>query len=128
MISHDTEGMMLITPDNNMCLTCHEPSIAKSMNIISVPKSHVTDYREGVSVTKDGTFVRDGKVLDNSSDIKLVSKSLSHVSNARFVCTACHAPQSDSKNVPENNFTADFRSKGLNEKSNFSDNFGEGVR
>lgn len=128
MISHDIEGMLPITADNNMCLTCHSPEVAKSMGVISVPKSHLTNFREDVMIDKAGNLERDGKIVGNSSDIKLVSKPLDHVSNARFVCVACHAPQSDNKDVPANNFAADFRSKGLNEKSNFIDNFGEGVK
>ncbi len=128
MISHDIEGMVPITANNNMCLTCHEPEVAKATGVIAVPKSHLTDFREAVEIDKAGNLERDGKLVGNSSDIKLVSKPLNHVSNARFVCVACHAPQSENKDVPKNNFAADFRSKGLNEKSNFIDNFGEGVK
>lgn len=128
MIPHDTEGMLPITIDNNQCTMCHDPAVAESMGATPIPKSHFTSFREQVNLDKKGELERDGKVVANSSDLKTIVKPLDHLSNARFNCSACHAPQSDSANVPANNFVPDFRSDGLNSISNLMDTVEEGVK
>lgn len=128
MISHDVEGMLPITIDNNQCIMCHDPMLAESMGATAIPKSHFTNFREDVNIDKKGQLQRDGKIVENSSDIKTVVKPLDHLSNARFNCSACHAPQSQSEIVPENNFVTEFRSSDLNDKSNLLDVIKEGVK
>ncbi|MDX4025603.1 nitrate reductase cytochrome c-type subunit [Aliarcobacter skirrowii] len=128
MISHDVEGMLPITIDNNQCIMCHDPMLAESMGATAIPKSHFTSFREDVNINKKGQLQRDGKIVENSSDIKTVVKPLDHLSNARFNCSACHAPQSQSEIVPENNFVTEFRSSDLNDKSNLLDVIKEGVK
>ncbi|MDX4059469.1 nitrate reductase cytochrome c-type subunit [Aliarcobacter skirrowii] len=128
MISHDVEGMLPITIDNNQCIMCHDPMLAESMGATAIPKSHFTNFREDVNINKKGQLQRDGKIVENSSDIKTVVKPLDHLSNARFNCSACHAPQSQSEIVPENNFVTEFRSSDLNDKSNLLDVIKEGVQ
>ncbi|WP_026803197.1 nitrate reductase cytochrome c-type subunit [Aliarcobacter lanthieri] len=128
MIPHDTEGLLPITIDNNMCTSCHDPLVAESMGATPIPKSHFTNFREYVSLNKDGQLERDGKIVENSSDLKTITKPLDMLSNARFNCSACHAPQSDSANIPKNNFTPEFRSVDLNDKSNLLDVITEGVK
>ncbi|MDX4070454.1 nitrate reductase cytochrome c-type subunit [Aliarcobacter skirrowii] len=128
MISHDVEGMLPITIDNNQCIMCHDPMLAESMGATAIPKSHFTNFREDVNINKKGQLQRDGKIVENSSDIKTVVKPLDHLSNARFNCSACHAPQSQSEIVPENNFVTEFRSSDLNDKSNLLDVIEEGVK
>lgn len=128
MIPHDIEGMLPISLDNNQCVACHDPLVAESVNATSYPQSHVTNFREQISINKDGDIVREGKVLPNSSDIITVSKPLDMLSNSRFVCSSCHAPQSESAIVPKNNFAPEFRTTGLNAKSNLVDTMNEGVK
>lgn len=128
MISHDVEGMLPITIDNNQCIMCHDPMLAESMGATAIPKSHFTNFREDVNIDKKGQLQRDGKIVENGSDIKTVVKPLDHLSNARFNCSACHAPQSQSEIVPENNFVTEFRSSDLNDKSNLLDIIEEGVK
>lgn len=128
MIPHDTEGMLPITIDNNQCTACHDPAVAESMGATPIPKSHFTSFREAVAIAKDGNIERDGKEVANSSDLKPIIKPLDHLSNARFNCSACHAPQSNSVNVPKNNFAPEFRSSDLNDKSNLIDVVTEGVK
>ncbi|RBQ32511.1 nitrate reductase cytochrome c-type subunit [Aliarcobacter vitoriensis] len=128
MIPHDTEGLLPITIDNNMCTSCHDPLVAESMGATPIPKSHFTNFREYVALNKDGQLERDGKVVGNSSDLKTIKKPLDMLANARFNCSACHAPQSNSANIPKNNFTPDFRSSDLNDKSNLLDVITEGVK
>lgn len=128
MIPHDTEGMLPITIDNNQCTACHDPMVAESMGATPLPKSHFTSFREQVAINKDGDIERDGKVVVNSGDLKSIVKPLEMLSNARFNCSACHAPQSDSEFVPKNNFAPEFRSSDLNDKSNLVDVINEGVK
>jgi len=128
MIPHDTEGLLPITRDNNQCIVCHDPALAQSMGATPLPKSHFTNFREDVSLNKNEQLERDGKVFDNSSDLKTIKKPLDMLSNARFNCSTCHAPQSNSANIPKNNFTPEFRSQDLNDKSNLLDVFSEGVK
>lgn len=128
MIPHDTEGMLPITIDNNQCIMCHDPMLAESMGATAIPKSHFTSFREDVNIDKKGQLQRDGKVVANGSDLKTIIKPLDHLSNARFNCSACHAPQSQSEIVPENNFVTEFRSSDLNDKSNLLDVIKEGVK
>lgn len=128
MIPHDVEGMLPITISNNQCTMCHEPAVAESMKATPIPKSHFTNFRPETKMTKDGVMLKEGKHLDNTSDIKGVTKPLDSLSGTRFNCTQCHAPQSEGNNVPQNNFAADFRSEGLNGKSNLIDTINEGVK
>lgn len=129
MIPHDIEGLLPITIDNNQCLGCHEPAVAESMGATPIPKSHFTDLRPVTELNKDGKIVKEGKVVENTSDIKTVSlKSGETLIGARFNCSQCHAPQSQGNNVPKNDFKADFRTQGSNSKSNLIDTLNEGVK
>lgn len=122
MIPHDVEGMLPITIDNNQCIMCHEPAVAQSMGAVPYPKSHLTNFRPETKLDKDG------KIITNTSDIKVVEKPLETLAGARFNCSQCHAPQSMTTEAPKNNFTPEFRGVGLNSKSNLIDNIEEGVK
>jgi nitrate reductase (cytochrome), electron transfer subunit len=128
MIPHDIEGMLPITIDNNQCTMCHDPAVAVSMGATPIPKTHFTSFRPQTELTKDGVMLQEGKHLDNTIDIKTVEKPLDSLAGARFNCSQCHVPQSEGNNVPKNNFTSEFRSEGLNGKSNLIDTINEGVK
>jgi cytochrome c-type protein NapB len=128
MIPHDVEGMLPITIDNNQCIMCHDPAVAESMGALPFPKSHLTNFRPETKLDKDGNIEKEGKVITNTSDIKVVEKPLEKLAGARFNCSQCHAPQSTATEAPKNNFTPDFRGVGLNSKSNLIDNIEEGVK
>ncbi len=102
MISHEVEDMLPITIDNNSCLGCHDPLVAASVNATPVPKSHLFDMRK--------------------------DKVLATVSNARYNCTQCHAPQSDNEPLVENTFKPEFRTQNGMKHSNLLDNLNEGVQ
>ncbi len=102
MIPHDLEGMLPITMDYNACMGCHEPSVASSVNATAIPKSHMFDMRHQTVLTS--------------------------VSNARYNCTQCHAPQSDNEPLVENSFRPDFRTKDGLHHSNLLDTLNEGVQ
>ncbi len=102
MIPHDVEGMLPITKNYNSCLGCHDPEVASAVNATAVPKSHMFDMRH--------------------------ETVLATVSNARYSCTQCHAPQSSNKPLVENTFEPEFRAKGGMHHSNLLDNLNEGVQ
>ncbi len=128
MIPHDVEGFLPITKDNNQCITCHEPAVAESMGATPVPKTHFTSFRPETKMTEDGTLLQEGKHVDNIGDIKGVAKPLETLSNARFNCSACHAPQSTATEAPKNNFKPDFRNKESNSRSNLINTINDGVK
>ena len=128
MIPHSVDGMLPITINNNACTGCHTPGVAESMNATPIPKSHFTNFRPDTSLAKDGSIVKNGKMVSNTSDLKTSSKHLDQLSGARFNCSQCHAPQSMETAAPANEFQAEFRSEGLNSKSNLIDNINEGVK
>ncbi len=101
MIPHDVEGMVPITINDNQCIACHDPMVAKDMGATPYPSSHMTNFRASSSYALKGINTSDG-TLDHVSithDTKLVG--------ARFNCTQCHASQSDAP-APKNNFEAVF--------------------
>lgn len=103
LISHDLEGLVPITKDLNMCVTCHMPEVAKDVGATPVSKSHLVSLRTGEDLH--------GKLDDE-----------------RFVCVTCHVPQANAKPLVENKFKADFRSKDGISNSNLIDVLNEGVK
>ena len=77
-IPHSVDGFVPITKDNNACLGCHSPAVAKSMGAVPIPDSHFID--------------------------PITGKKLSKVAGARFMCTTCHAPQANAKPLVQNTF------------------------
>ncbi len=128
MIPHDVEGMLPITIDNNQCTMCHEAAVAPSMGATPIPKSHYTNFRPATALSKDGKITKEGKMVENTSDFKTVATPLDTLSGTRFNCSQCHTPQSDSKMVPKNTFQSEFRTDGLNSRSNLIDTINEGVK
>ncbi len=102
MIPHDVEGMLPITIKNNQCISCHDRENAEGMeagmpNLTSIPASHYKDLR-----SKD-------------------QNDLPTLAGARFNCSQCHAPQSETKPLVENVFKADFQSDAEKKGSNLAD-------
>ncbi|PAF46203.1 nitrate reductase [Helicobacter sp. 12S02634-8] len=102
LIPHDIEGMTDITQDNNTCLSCHAPDVAKSVGATPVPKSHTIDLRHDKAI-KDG------------------------ISDSRYNCTQCHVPQAKAKPLVPNNFKPDFTHEGAKSSSDLMDVINEGV-
>jgi len=100
MIPHDVEGMLPITINNNQCTGCHAPEVASSVGALPYPKSHMINFRPK-SIAISGTNT-------SSANLKDISiQELSSLAGARFNCSQCHAPQSDSP-APENTFEAAY--------------------
>jgi cytochrome c-type protein NapB len=115
MIPHDTTGMLPIKADDNRCITCHMPEIAGSMGATPIPVSHFTDFRPKGKIV-NGKFELPTDVLKNEVAIVQEDK----LQNARFNCSACHAPQSQGNLAVENTFEAVFTSKDGSNRSSWS--------
>jgi len=112
MIPHDTEGMLPITISDNQCTGCHMPEVASSMGATPIPSSHFTNFRPASkAISGANTSSADASDISIKTESKLVG--------ARFNCSQCHAPQSDSP-APKNTFEADFTSADGASKSSWS--------
>ena len=104
LIPHDISDLIPITKDNNMCVSCHMPEVAKDVGATPIPKSHLYSIR--FNKDKGGELSQD-----------------------RYNCTTCHVPQANVKPRVKNNFKPDFsRQKDSQHRSNLLDVLNEGVR
>lgn len=103
LISHSVDGMLPLSADSNICLTCHDKALAADLNATAMPPTHYFDF------------------VNNKSTGDVVS-------NARFSCTQCHVVQSDAKPIVGNTFKADFQNETLKNKSNLIDTLNEGIK
>jgi len=131
MIPHSVDGLLPITRENNQCLGCHLPEVAKSMGATPIPPSHFTNYRPD-TVMKDGNVIKEGKVLGkdlgNTSDIKIAkAKKMKTLYEGRFNCSQCHAPQAKVKTDVANTFKPDYRGGVYKEHSSLADAMNEGI-
>jgi cytochrome c-type protein NapB len=135
MIPHSVEGLLPITKNNNQCLGCHMPDVAKSMGATPIPPSHFTNYRP-TTVLKNGELVKEGKVvglakgdMGNVGDIKIAkAKKLNHLYQGRFNCTQCHAPQAKIDTAVGNTFQPDGLTGKFKSHSNLADEMNAGVK
>lgn len=116
MIPHDVEGMLDITPNNNMCIGCHDVAVAESMTATPIPKSHYIDFRPKHKLTGE----KFEKSIDNMKN-EVSIKPIETISHSRFNCTACHAPQSTGGLAVENTFKANFTRKDGSSKSTWNE-------
>jgi len=135
MIPHSVEGLLPITKDNNQCLGCHMPDVAKSVGATPIPPSHFTNYRP-TTVLKNGELVKEGHKIGiakgdmgNVGDIKLAKvKKLNHLYQGRFNCSQCHAPQANVKTAVANTFKPDGLTGEFKTGSNLVNMMDEGVK
>jgi len=135
MIPHSVEGLLPITQNNNQCLGCHMPDVAKGVGATALPASHFTNYRP-TTVYKNGKVVKEGKVvgikgdIGNTSDIKIAkAKKSDKLYQGRFNCSQCHAPQAKIDTAVGNTFKPDFgEGDELKAHSSLADAMNEGVQ
>ena len=116
MIPHDVTDFLPITRTNNACVSCHAPEIAPAMGATPIPPSHFLDMRPRHIC--DGVKFR--KRIDNTKNETDIKK-LTHLSQARYNCSQCHAPQSQGNPSVENLFEANFTKKGGEFKSSWDE-------
>ena len=117
MIPHDVDGMLDITPQNNACIGCHDAAVAESMGATPIRKSHYINFRPKNTLQDDGSFVKGVDNMKNETSIKPIDT----ISNARFNCNACHAPQSTGELAVENTFKSNFTRKDGKNKSTWDE-------
>ncbi|PID47724.1 MAG: nitrate reductase [Proteobacteria bacterium] len=126
LIPHSVEGLLPITRENNMCISCHAPEVASAVGATPVPNSHVISYRPVVKM-KNGEVQKEGKAYANTADVRAASHKRDGISMDRFNCSLCHVPQTNNEPLVKNEFKADFRNKGDKQRSNLADILNEGV-
>jgi len=113
MIPHDTTGMLPIKIGDNQCIACHAPAVAKDMGATPYPQSHMTNFRpKSYAVKGENTSSESLAHIDIQKENKLVG--------ARYNCSQCHAPQSDTQLPVANNFVPDYTSKDGAHKSSWN--------
>ena len=127
LIPHSVEGLLPITKNNNACLGCHMPNVAKSMGATPIPESHFVNFRPITKLAKDGSIIKEGKKIKNTSDIKVVAHKQKQLYQGRYNCSQCHVPQANVKPLVKNTFKPEFTSKELKKKSNLLDVINQGV-
>ena len=130
LIPHSVNGLVPITKNNNACLGCHMPEVAKSVNATPIPKSHFTNFRPLESVTKSGKVVKKGKIVaraNNGSNDVYINSTHGKLYAGRFNCTQCHVPQSNAKPLVGNTFKPGYSNKSQMKKSNLINTYNQGV-
>ena len=125
MIPHSVEGLLPITKNNNACLGCHMPDVAKAMGATPIPISHFTNFRPKTEV--EGTeIIKNGHVIKNSSSESLsnvsikVNKKENKLYPGRYNCSQCHAPQATNKLVDDNRFKPVYTAPNGEHKSSWN--------
>ena len=116
MIPHDVTDFLPITRENNACVGCHAPDIAPAMGATPIPPSHYLDMRPR-HICDGKKFKKSIDNTKNETDVK----RLTHLSQARFNCSQCHAPQSQGNPSVENLFEANFTKEGGEFKSSWDE-------
>jgi len=116
MIPHDVSDFLPITRTNNACIGCHAPDIAPAMGATPIPPSHYLDMRPR-HICDGEKFKKSVDNTKNETDVK----RLTHLSQARFNCSQCHAPQSQGNPTVENLFEANFTKEGGEFKSSWDE-------
>lgn len=103
LIPHSIEGLTPVTRENNACLGCHEPDMAKEMGATPLPKSHFYDLRNHKNLGKE-------------------------LADSRYNCLQCHVPQAQAKPLIKNNFKPDYRDPNSKHQSNLLDVINQGAQ
>ncbi len=119
MIPHTTKGFFPIKINNNICLSCHLPEMAKETGAVELPRTHFTDLRPKIK--------QEGETFYFEDEGKLVKKELDKLNNSYFNCSQCHTPQADISIDIENLFTPEFRAEHGLEKSSLIESINEGI-
>jgi len=105
MIPHDTTGMLPIKINDNQCKGCHMPDVAPSMGATPIPPSHFTNFRPSSS------YAIKGVNTSSEAQAHISIKKENKLVGARFNCSQCHAPQSNTPLAVENKFEAQYLDK-----------------
>lgn len=105
MIPHDIDDLGEIDKNNNACLGCHMPDVAKTMKATPIPKTHFTSFRASIEVDSDDN-------VKAESEDQIIKKDLhGKLWQGRYNCSACHAPQTKGDLKVTNTFKPDYTDK-----------------
>jgi cytochrome c-type protein NapB len=121
LIPHNTEGFFPIKLNNNICLTCHMPDKAVTVNAIPLPLTHFTNLRPKLEI-KNGLY----SFTVESNEITKMSLG-TNLNNQYFVCSSCHVPQAEVTVDIKNLFTPEFRDEYNLNKSDLIEKIDEGL-
>lgn len=107
LIPHSVDGLLPITKNNNACLGCHNPQVAKSMGATPLPPTHFIDFGK----------LPEGKIV-----------KLNKLDPARWNCVQCHVPQANAKPLVPNTFKPDYRDPEAVKRSKLYKELLEGVK
>ena len=107
LIPHSVEGLLPITKNNNACLGCHNPQVAKSVGATPLPPTHFIDFGK----------LPEGKIV-----------KLKNIDPARWNCSQCHVPQANAKPLVQNTFKPDYRDPEAMKRSKLYKELLEGVK
>ncbi len=130
LIPHSVEGLVPITKNNNTCLGCHMPEVAKSMQATPIPPTHFMNFRPKPVILPDGKLVKQGKVVakvNGGANEVFATPTHGKLYPGRFNCTQCHVPQANVKPLVKNTFTPGFKSKKEMHKSDLINTLNQGV-
>lgn len=129
LIPHSVKGLVPITKNNNACLGCHLPSVAKSVHATPIPKSHFIDFRPAVEIVKNGKLVKKGKIVAkvNGGANDVYAEHMNKLYPGRYNCTQCHVVQANVKPLVGNNFKPDYINSLTTKRSNLANTFDQGV-
>ncbi len=117
MIPHSVEGLLPITKDNNACLGCHLPSVAKSVGATPISPTHFKDF-----------FAANKEKLQKFDGASKIHQGKDDIAPQRFNCSQCHAPQANVKPLVANKFKPEFRNPETKSKSTLLEQLNEGVQ
>ena len=127
LIPHSVDGLLPITKANNACLGCHMPEAAKGVGATPIPPSHFVNFRPKTKIAKDGSVIKEGKKIKNTSDVLTVEHKQKKLYQGRYNCSQCHVPQADVKPLVKNNFKPDYKDPNAKKRSNLIKVINEGV-
>ena len=121
MIPHNTIGFFPITIKNNICLSCHLPSLAEKAGSTPLPETHFQTLRPELELV-------DGLYQEKKYDTQVVNRMEGeNLEGAYYNCSQCHTPQATVTVDIENLFTPEFRNLLNKNKSTLVESLDEGL-
>jgi len=126
LIPHSIEGLVPITLNNNACLGCHMPSVAKSMGATPIPPTHFKDFFFDTKkkLIKQKLYE---DVIAYKARLTLMAKK-EDIAPQRYNCVQCHVPQANAKPLVANTFKPVFRNPVNKHHSTLNKQLMEGVK
>ncbi|MRI59032.1 MAG: nitrate reductase [Epsilonproteobacteria bacterium] len=126
LIPHSIEGLVPITLNNNACLGCHMPNVAKSMGATPMPPTHFKDFFFDTKKKLIKQNLYEDKVAYKARLTLMAKKE--DIAPQRYNCVQCHVPQANAKPLVANTFKPEFRNPENKHKSTLNEKLMEGIQ